>query len=474
MAYKGSQSGWRPRRYFLSLQRGEDLRCVPLHPLAFFMAVVLIPATMLGFACTSSYIYFRDDALRALATHNMTVEQAYQIRISSLQTQLDRVSTRQLVDQETLETRIVDMASRQSRLETRSAMLASLADAAGLPRNAEPARPVASTTRQSINPLLATPAAPALPAGVTSYSDARAPSPFGRPMAMPADGKPQPESLEPMDAPTQPASAHGLGLRSQTQTPVGAIVADRSLPMTTRMRSLAASLDSLDLAQVSAIDKMAGAIRSRTDTIESAFSAAGLNPAELKMPKAHGATGGPFVPLVDEQDDSLFGRGVKRLQGALEKSQRLVGLLPHVPLRQPLPGSLEVTSSYGGRMDPFYGRAAMHTGLDLRDDLGSPVRVTAAGRVVSAGWNGGYGNMVEVDHGNGLLTRYAHLSAIDVKEGQSVEAGDICGRLGSTGRSTGPHLHYEVRVDGEPVDPTRFLRAGGRLPAMTLASASRR
>lgn len=472
MAFQGSQSHRKRRRYFLSLQRGEDLRCFVLHPIAFFMAVILIPAMMIGFACTGSYIYFRDDALHALATYNKTAEQAYQVRISSLQTQLDRVSTRQLVDQETLETRIVDMASRQSRLETRGAMLASLADVAGLPRNAEAARPAASVARQSINPLLATPSTPSPPAGVTSYSDASAHSLFGRPVPMPPSGKPQPESIEPMEAPAPPASAGGLGLRSQAEIPVGAIVADRSLPMTTRVRSLAASLDSLDLAQVSAIDKMAVAIRSRADTIESAFNAAGLDPNELKLPKARGATGGPFVPLVDEKDDSPFGRGVKRLQGTIEKSQRLAGLLAYVPLRQPLPGALEVTSTFGGRMDPFYGRAAMHTGVDLRDDIGSPVRVTAAGRVVSAGWNGGYGNMVEVDHGNGLLTRYAHLSGIDVKEGQWVDAGEICGRLGSTGRSTGPHLHYEVRVDGAPVDPTRFLRAGGRLPAMTFASAS--
>jgi murein DD-endopeptidase MepM/ murein hydrolase activator NlpD len=80
-----------------------------------------------------------------------------------------------------------------------------------------------------------------------------------------------------------------------------------------------------------------------------------------------------------------------------------------------------------------------------------------------AGWNGGYGKMVEVDHGNGFATRYAHLSAIDVEVGQSIRIGQIVGRVGSTGRSTGPHLHYETRVDGDPVDPQRFLRAGVRL-----------
>lgn len=91
------------------------------------------------------------------------------------------------------------------------------------------------------------------------------------------------------------------------------------------------------------------------------------------------------------------------------------------------------------------------------------MRATANGKVISANWAGGYGRMVEVDHGNGLSTRYGHLSAINVKVGQSVKAGQVVGEVGSTGRSTGPHLHYETRIDGEAVDPHKFLRAGTRL-----------
>jgi murein DD-endopeptidase MepM/ murein hydrolase activator NlpD len=105
----------------------------------------------------------------------------------------------------------------------------------------------------------------------------------------------------------------------------------------------------------------------------------------------------------------------------------------------------------------------MHTGLDMRGDTGDPVRVTANGTVTMAGNNGGYGKMIEVEHRNGLSTRYAHLSAIDVRVGQSVKIGQVIGKLGSTGRSTGPHLHYETRVDGEAVDPQKYLRAGIRL-----------
>jgi murein DD-endopeptidase MepM/ murein hydrolase activator NlpD len=115
------------------------------------------------------------------------------------------------------------------------------------------------------------------------------------------------------------------------------------------------------------------------------------------------------------------------------------------------------------RMDPFLGRPAVHTGIDLRGETGEPVRATATGHVTIAGREGGYGNMVEINHGNGLATRYGHLSQINVKIGQVVRIGEVVGRIGSTGRSTGPHLHYETRINGDAVDPQKFLRAGLRL-----------
>jgi murein DD-endopeptidase MepM/ murein hydrolase activator NlpD len=125
-----------------------------------------------------------------------------------------------------------------------------------------------------------------------------------------------------------------------------------------------------------------------------------------------------------------------------------------------------MSSPFGMRLDPFLGRPAIHTGIDMRGETGEPVHATATGRVSIAGREGGYGNMVEVTHGNGLATRYGHLSEIDVKVGQTVRIGEIIGRIGSTGRSTGPHLHYETRINDEPVDPQKFLRAGIRLGSL--------
>jgi murein DD-endopeptidase MepM/ murein hydrolase activator NlpD len=134
-----------------------------------------------------------------------------------------------------------------------------------------------------------------------------------------------------------------------------------------------------------------------------------------------------------------------------------------VPVRKPVMGEVDMSSPFGVRTDPFLGRPAMHTGIDLRGETGEPVHATAAGKISIAGRDGGYGNMVEIDHGNGLATRYGHLSEIDVTVGQTVRIGQVIGKIGSTGRSTGPHLHYETRVNGEAVNPQKFLRAGLRL-----------
>ena len=169
------------------------------------------------------------------------------------------------------------------------------------------------------------------------------------------------------------------------------------------------------------------------------------------------------MPLRAPQDNNAFEKRLQRISIARAQVERLNRTMVRVPVRQPLPGELDLSSGFGVRVDPFFRRPAMHTGLDFRGDSGDPVRATAAGTVTHAGWQGGYGKLVEIDHGNGLATRYGHLSEIDVRVGQSIRIGQTVGRIGSTGRSTGPHLHYETRVDGDAVDPQKFLRAGAKL-----------
>ncbi len=134
-----------------------------------------------------------------------------------------------------------------------------------------------------------------------------------------------------------------------------------------------------------------------------------------------------------------------------------------VPTAQPVPGSV-LGSAFGFRNDPFNGRSALHTGLDFQAESGTPILAAAGGVVVTQEAHAAYGNMVEVDHGNDLVTRYAHASAVFVKKGDVVKRGQKIAAVGSTGRSTGPHLHFEVLVQSVPQDPQKFLAAGENLP----------
>ncbi len=138
-----------------------------------------------------------------------------------------------------------------------------------------------------------------------------------------------------------------------------------------------------------------------------------------------------------------------------------------LPAAWPIFGRL--MGGYGQRSDPFSGEGAMHTGIDISAPVGTAVRVTGDGIVRHANWNGGYGRCVIVDHGNGYQTWYAHLSKMDVMEGQEVRQGEVIGRVGTTGRSTGSHLHYEVRIHSTPVNPYRFMQ---RTVAVKQASQS--
>ncbi|KQX17800.1 peptidase M23 [Sphingomonas sp. Root50] len=124
------------------------------------------------------------------------------------------------------------------------------------------------------------------------------------------------------------------------------------------------------------------------------------------------------------------------------------------------------SSAFGVRSDPFAGSAAMHAGIDLASPSGTPIYATADGMVDRAEWSGGYGNMVEIEHGKGISTRYGHMSRIAAHPGQRIKRGDLIGYVGSTGRSTGNHLHYEVRIDGRAVNPMPFLQSANYIMAV--------
>ena len=167
------------------------------------------------------------------------------------------------------------------------------------------------------------------------------------------------------------------------------------------------------------------------------------------------AMGGPLEVLSTSADGSLDPR-FERLGLSLARMSVLERALDGVPQVVPA-ANHRITSAFGYRSDPFTRRGAMHSGIDFKGAHGSPIFAAATGSVSFAGWKSGYGKTVEITHTNGLMTRYAHMSRIDVSAGQLVDAGATVGGLGSTGRSTGPHLHFEVRINGRAVNPRPFL-----------------
>ncbi len=221
---------------------------------------------------------------------------------------------------------------------------------------------------------------------------------------------------------------------------------------------LAAGYDALERRQR---DMMAAAherLDNKRDAIGEVYAALGIA-APVAPVKA--GLGGLYLPFALGQPDAAA-REISSLEDKAAEVGRLRAALDELPVRSPAPGA-PFSSGYGNRLDPFLGRMAFHSGVDLEVPASTPARVTANGTVLSAGWNGGYGLAVDVEHPSGYVTRYAHLSSVSVSAGQKLAAGDVVGRTGSTGRSTGPHLHYETRLNDSPLDPRRFLNAGAKL-----------
>ena len=192
----------------------------------------------------------------------------------------------------------------------------------------------------------------------------------------------------------------------------------------------------------------------------------GINPDQLDRNAAGSeAMGGPDIPLdqvqVDGISDPGFNGAYLRASAVLEQLNALSGEVSHIPLVEPVNGAaFDRTSGFGARIDPFTGRYAFHPGVDFAGPWGSQVKATAPGTVVFAGNKGSYGNMVELDNGFGIHTRYGHLSAITVQTGMKVAKGSGIGRVGSTGRSTGPHVHYEIWFNNIVRNPSIFIEAG--------------
>jgi murein DD-endopeptidase MepM/ murein hydrolase activator NlpD len=373
---------------------------------------IVVGAALVGvlYLAATGYLFFRDDILAASFAEQSHMKQAYEERIATLRSDIDRLTSRQALSQQQLESDLDRLSDRQAALDARQDVIAALSQAA---------------RRVGIAP---TDAAAAVAA----------------------------HDVDKTVAAPDPAQADAVG---------GPAPAEKADEAHERMSSVESSLNSLAREQVAYVDNVASRVLQRSQKI-----AAVLRRLGQKVPPNHAvddedAVGGPLVALGPETDPATFRTSVSLITTEVERFGALRRIALRLPLTRPIPGA-PITSRFGVRVDPFLGTPAMHTGIDFRAPTGYPARATADGTVTMAGYNGGYGNMVEVDHGNGITTRYGHLSKIEVTVGQVVSKGTVLGRTGTTGRSTGPHLHYEVRVDGDAIDPMQYIKAGTEIASL--------
>jgi hypothetical protein len=385
---------------------GRQLR---LGPIAFWVVVGTLVVMAVWSITTATYFAFREDVLTRLIARQAEMQFGYEDRIAELRGRIDRISGRQLIDQEQYEQKLEQILRRQSALEARAGAMNGVNEATGSIK--QPGR--------------------TLPLKPSLLNDKGA-------FLMPLD----------RGAPIDPRTS---------------ILAKGAGGIGGALARLQASLDRVEQRQSATLTSMAETYDSKARRIRGVLADLGVDLG--RGASVEGGVGGPFVPVVLNKEALGFERQLHRIKSARAMVARLTHAISSIPLRKPVDGDIDPASGFGVRMDPFTSSPAMHTGLDLHGETGDPVRATADGKVTSAGWSGGYGRVIDIDHGNGMSTRYGHLSAIDVRVGQSIRTGQIIGRIGSTGRSTGPHLHYETRVRGGAVDPQKFLRAGQKLDA---------
>ena len=395
-------------------------RQVRIGPVAFWIVVGTLVIMGVWSIGTGTYFAFREDVLNGLISRQARMQIAYEDRIAELRGEVDRITSRQLLDQNQFERRLDALLKRQATLERHTAALSDEGLTTGsIPRG-----------KREKDAMLDTPIAPSPISDTVVFS-----APPEREARLQSREGPQPL--------LRLASAEGgAGLDGM-------------------LAHVSHSLDRVAEHQSALLTGMEQRYDGKARRMRSVLSDLGVTAGRPS------AEGGPYIPVKPPRASaSEFDRQLYRVNVARAEVNHYQRTLVSVPLRKPLPGHLEVSSGFGVRRDPFLGTPAMHTGLDLRGEIGEPVHATAGGTVKIAGRDGGYGNLVEIDHGRGLSTRFGHLSKILVKVGQKVRLGQVIGLVGSTGRSTGPHLHYETRINGEAVDPQKFLRAGVRLGSL--------
>ncbi len=362
--------------YFLTISRGEGMRTFALRSHVVHVLALIVPLVGLGGIGAMLYLAFHDDLVASLMARQSERQYAYEDRIDALRGELERQTRRQVSDQAAVESRMHDLILRESRLESRAAVVAGLTTRTGAVRGSAAGMSLAAESvaaprvSAALDPPFGAKPASAAPPELMGYVPTSTAT--VRPYAA---AKPHPET-DPVEPDSEAVRAPG---------PVSAL--DRHFAMPTRLSLISASLDQIEHAQLGALSRIDSQARDEAAHLRGVLQEAGLSLDRFDSSSAAGV-GGPFVPLEDEKD-TPFGNALSDLRETLASATHLRSVVTRVPLVGPLPGTPEVTSPFGARIDPFLGRPALHPGVDLKEGYGADVKSTAAGRVAFAGLAGG-------------------------------------------------------------------------------------
>lgn len=425
---------------------GDSVQVLRIAPWLGALLVLFVMAGSVGLIASASYLFFRDELFTASIKRQHQIQVAYEDRVSNLRREIDRITSRQLLNQQAYEARIERLLTEHVALYEQGSRLNVLLDRAGslglVPRPAPPSPVVPPNSQASlVTPQLGT---------MASEADQRA----GLYGAIPAG------ELITGSIPELPTHRGLNAVERAVVDPAGLLT------------TLDETLEAREHNQVVALASLSAEASGETDAIVDAVRELGVRmslpsdsmdplPSSLATSRTgETGVGGPLLaPVAGTDRFALYADDVERALTDLRAARDAVDLVPvAAPAR-----NARLSSRFGNRRDPFTRRSAFHSGIDYAAPTGTPVYAPADGVVTRARRTGGYGLMIEIDHPHGLSTRFAHLSRMNVSPGTQVQRGDVIGRIGSTGRSTGPHLHYEVRRGSRAIDPMPFIRAGQRI-----------
>ena len=426
------------------------------------MQTILAGATLafLGWvAFTSVNVVFKDHIIATKDRRYQQMQASYETRVADLQSAYDELNSALVAtadkfrnkanDLEAKDRALAQLIQRKDALQT-TVNTSAIFPANAVPPAAGPAQPVTANA----------------PAGDSVEGEGMGPPPGSAATPVNPAMQPRTQSTSPALRPTHTGFIEGAveklaSVFERKHAPSAAIMQH---PLVRQLAAQQSRLDQLEAEEQSLATSAEQNVSGEISHLRSTLRIAGIDSNSF-VSHPNAGEGGPLIPfaasMLSGVQDAAFNDAVMLITTKVEELTDMVKAMHSVPLTVPVQGpEFGLSSGFGPRIDPFTKRLAFHAGLDFTGPYGATIHSTAPGVVVYAGPRGPYGNCVEIDHGMGIKTRYGHMSAILVQAGTKVEKGTPIGRLGSSGRSTGPHVHYEVWYGDAARDPAKFIEAG--------------